>query len=43
VNAVYPRFAYDDQVWFPVPVLSPQKFEISVGIWRWDESAIDEI
>jgi 2-(3-amino-3-carboxypropyl)histidine synthase len=43
VNTACPRLAYDDQVRFPVPVLSPQEFEILCGTRTWDEYAIDEI
>ena len=43
VNTACPRLAYDDQVRFPVPVLSPQEFEILCGVRTWDGYAIDEI
>jgi 2-(3-amino-3-carboxypropyl)histidine synthase len=43
VNTACPRLAYDDQVRFPVPVLSPQEFEILCGTRSWDQYAIDEI
>ena len=43
VNTACPRLAYDDQVRFPVPVLSPQEFEILCGTRHWDDYAIDEI
>jgi 2-(3-amino-3-carboxypropyl)histidine synthase len=43
VNTACPRLAYDDQVRFPVPVLSPQEFEILCGTRTWEEYAIDEI
>lgn len=43
VNTACPRLAYDDQVRFPVPVLSPQEFEIVCGKRSWDDYAIDEI
>lgn len=43
VNTACPRLAYDDQVRFPVPVLSPQEFEIVCGQRNWDDYAIDEI
>lgn len=43
VNTACPRLAYDDQVRFPVPVLSPQEFEIICGVREWDDYAIDEI
>jgi len=43
VNTACPRLAYDDQVRFPVPVLSPQEFEILCGARNWDQYTIDEI
>ncbi len=43
VNTACPRLVYDDQARFPVPVLSPQEFEILCGARIWDEYAIDEI
>lgn len=43
VNTACPRLAYDDQVRFPVPVLSPQEFEILCGKRTWDTFEIDEI
>ena len=43
VNTACPRLAYDDQIRFPVPVLSPPEFEILCGVRSWDEYAIDEI
>ena len=43
VNTACPRLAYDDQVRFPVPVLSPQEFEILCGARPWENYAVDEI
>jgi 2-(3-amino-3-carboxypropyl)histidine synthase len=43
VNTACPRLAYDDQERFPVPVLSPQEFEILCGVRSWDQYIIDEI
>ena len=43
VNTACPRLAYDDQVRFPVPVLSPPEYEILCGARSWDEYTIDEI
>jgi 2-(3-amino-3-carboxypropyl)histidine synthase len=43
VNTACPRLPYDDQVRFPVPVLSPQEFEILCGVRSWDAYTIDEI
>jgi 2-(3-amino-3-carboxypropyl)histidine synthase len=43
VNTACPRIAYDDQVRFARPVLSPQEFEILCGTRAWEDYAIDEI
>ncbi|WP_083523472.1 diphthamide biosynthesis enzyme Dph2 [Methanofollis ethanolicus] len=43
VNTACPRLAYDDQVRFPVPLLTPQEFEILVAVREWDDYVIDEI
>jgi 2-(3-amino-3-carboxypropyl)histidine synthase len=43
VNTACPRLAFDDQPRFPVPVITPQEFEIICGVRTWDEYAIDEI
>ena len=43
VNTACPRLAYDDQVRFCRPVLSPQEFEILCGTRAWEDYAIDEI
>ena len=43
VNTACPRLAYDDQARFPVPVLSPQEFEIVCGVREWEDFGIDEI
>jgi len=43
VNTACPRLAYDDQVRFPVPLLTPQEFEILCGVREWEHYAIDEI
>jgi 2-(3-amino-3-carboxypropyl)histidine synthase len=43
VNTACPRLAYDDQIRFPVPVLSPQEFEILCGTRDWENYTIDEI
>ncbi len=42
VNTACPRLAYDDQIRFPVPVLTPPEFEILCGIRAWDDYTIDE-
>lgn len=43
VNTACPRLAYDDQVRFPVPLLSPQEFEIACGKRSWNDYTVDEI
>jgi 2-(3-amino-3-carboxypropyl)histidine synthase len=43
VNTACPRLAYDDQIRFPVPLLTPQEFEILVGVRKWEDYVIDEI
>jgi len=43
VNTACPRLAYDDQVRFPLPVLSPQEYEILCGVRSWDDYSVDEI
>lgn len=43
VNTACPRLGLDDQVRFPVPVLSPPEFEILCGMREWDDYEIDEI
>ena len=43
VNTACPRLAYDDQIRFPVPVLTPFEFEILVGLRNWEEYRMDEI
>jgi 2-(3-amino-3-carboxypropyl)histidine synthase len=43
VNTACPRLAYDDQVRFPVPVLTPGEFEILCGVRRWEDYVVDEM
>jgi 2-(3-amino-3-carboxypropyl)histidine synthase len=43
VNTACPRIAYDDQIRFKKPVLSPQEFEILCGERTWDNYTVDEI
>lgn len=43
VNTACPRLSMDDQTRFHAPVLSPQEFEILLGIRSWDDYEIDEI
>ena len=42
VNTACPRLAYDDQVRFSVPVLTPAEFEILCGERNWDDYIVDE-
>ncbi|HWQ63701.1 MAG TPA: diphthamide biosynthesis enzyme Dph2 [Methanospirillum sp.] len=43
VNTACPRLAYDDQVRWPVPVLTPQEFEILCGVRGFEDYEVDEI
>jgi len=43
VNTACPRLAYDDQDMFPVPVITPQEFEIICGVRKWEEYEVDQI
>lgn len=43
VNTACPRLAFDDQVRWPVPVLSPQEFEILCGVRMFEDYEVDEI
>jgi 2-(3-amino-3-carboxypropyl)histidine synthase len=43
VNTACPRLAYDDQIRFPVPVLTPGEYEILCGTRCWEEYAVDEM
>jgi 2-(3-amino-3-carboxypropyl)histidine synthase len=43
VNTACPRLAYDDQDRFPVPVLTPQEFEILCGVRSFQDYQVDEI
>lgn len=42
VNTACPRLAYDDEIRFPVPVLSPPEFEILCGARAWEDFTTDE-
>ena len=42
VNTACPRLAFDDQDRFPVPLITPQEYEIALGIRRWEDYRIDE-
>jgi 2-(3-amino-3-carboxypropyl)histidine synthase len=43
VNTACPRISYDDAELFKVPILTPQEFEILIGVRSWDEYEMDEI
>jgi len=43
VNTACPRLAYDDQVRFSVPVLTPCEFEILCGVRKFETYEVDEI
>lgn len=43
VNFACPRLAYDDQVRFPAPVLTPQEFSILLGECLFSDYRIDEL
>ncbi len=43
VNTACPRISYDDFELFKVPILTPQEFEILIGLRSWEEYEMDEI
>ena len=43
VNTACPRITYDDAELFKVPVISPQEFEILLGLRDWNDYEMDEI
>ncbi|HJJ55701.1 MAG TPA: diphthamide biosynthesis enzyme Dph2, partial [Methanocorpusculum sp.] len=43
VNTACPRLSIDDQIRYPMPILSPYEFEILLGLRSWDDYKIDEI
>lgn len=43
VNTACPRLAYDDQVRFSAPVLTPGEFEILCGVREFEDYEVDEI
>ncbi|WNY27456.1 hypothetical protein MsAm2_12530 [Methanolapillus ohkumae] len=43
VNTACPRLAVDDSGRYPVPVLTPQEFEIVLGERCWEDLVLDEI
>jgi 2-(3-amino-3-carboxypropyl)histidine synthase len=42
VNTACPRLAFDDQERFPLPLVTPQEYEIALGIRAWEDYRIDE-
>jgi 2-(3-amino-3-carboxypropyl)histidine synthase len=42
VNTACPRLAFDDQERFPVPLVTPQEYEIALGVRAWEDYRIDE-
>jgi len=43
VNTACPRIAIDDSGNYPAPVMTPQEFEILLGIRNWEDLELDEI
>ncbi len=43
VNTACPRISYDDFELFKVPILTPQEFEILLGLRSWEKYEMDEI
>ncbi len=43
VNTACPRISYDDFELFKVPILTPQEFEILIGVRDWEKYEMDEI
>ncbi len=43
VNTACPRISYDDFELFKVPILTPQEFEILIGLRDWEDYEMDEI
>ncbi len=43
VNTACPRISYDDANLYPAPLLTPQEFEILIGLRKWEDFAMDEI
>lgn len=43
INTACPRISYDDASLYSVPVLTPQEFEIVIGLRKWEDYAMDEI
>ncbi len=43
VNTACPRISYDDIDLYSVPILTPQEFEILLGLRDWENYEVDEI
>lgn len=43
VNTACPRIAIEDVLQYKQPILTPQEFEIVLGVRAWDDYAFDEI
>lgn len=43
VNTACPRISYDDIEQYSVPILTPQEFEILLGVREWEDYEVDEI
>ena len=43
VNTACPRISYDDASLYSMPILTPQEFEILVGLRKWEDYEVDEI
>ena len=43
VNTACPRISYDDIELYSVPILTPQEFEIMLGLRDWENYEVDEI
>ena len=43
VNTACPRITYDDGKYFKKPIITPQEFEIVLGLRDWENLVLDEI
>ena len=43
VNTACPRIAIEDILQYKLPILTPQEFEIVLGVREWKDYAFDEI
>jgi 2-(3-amino-3-carboxypropyl)histidine synthase len=43
VNTACPRISYDDAKLYAVPILTPQEFEIVIGLRKWEDYEMDEV